>query len=333
MQARRTELSVIYKGQEFSKDILKFLKSFSYKDCASGESDELSLEFADKQGLWLKEWYPKKGDTIEASIKTINWNGDETEENFSCGIFTVDDIQFNGRPISFTLKALSKPIAEAFSATEKTKTWKKASIKAIAEEMTQNAGIELYYEAKNVVIEEIEQSAKTDLSFLYDLCKDNGIAMKAYRQKIVLFDEIEYEARPSIATWKEQDFISWKGNSTIEGTYDGVILSYQSSQKKQPITYKFQPREGNRILKVNESVENMAEAEQKAKAKLREANKTETTLSITKKGDISIVAGSCIMITDLGHFDGKYYVDSVTHDIGSGFTTKCELHKVLEGGY
>ena len=135
--------------------------------------------------------------------------------------------------------------------------------------MTQNAGIELYYEAKNVVIEEIEQSAKTDLSFLYDLCKDNGIAMKAYRQKIVLFDEIEYEARPSIATWKEQDFISWKGNSTIEGTYDGVILSYQSSQKKQPITYKFQPREGNRILKVNESVENMAEAEQKAKAKYK----------------------------------------------------------------
>ena len=45
------------------------------------------------------------------------------------------------------------------------------------------------------------------------------------------------------------------------------------------------------------------------------------------------MAGSCITITDLGHFDGKYYVDSVTHDISSGFTTKCELHKVLEGGY
>lgn len=35
--------------------------------------------------------------------------------------------------------------------------------------MTQNAGIELYYEAKNVVIEEIEQSAKTDLSFIRPL--------------------------------------------------------------------------------------------------------------------------------------------------------------------
>ncbi len=35
----------------------------------------------------------------------------------------------------------------------------------------------------------------------------------------------------------------------------------------------------------------------------------------------------------VGFFDGKYYVDSVTHDISSGFTTKCELHKVLEGGY
>lgn len=63
--------------------------------------------------------------------------------------------------------------------------------------------------------------------------------MKAYRQKIVLFDEIEYEARPSIATWKEQDFISWKGNSTIEGTYDGVILSYQSSQKNSRLPINF----------------------------------------------------------------------------------------------
>lgn len=159
MQARRVELSVIYKGTAFTKDILKFLKSFSYKDCASGESDQLELQFADKDSLWLNDWYPQKGDNIEANIKIINWNGDEKEESFSCGIFTVDDIQFSGRPITFTLKALSKPIADCFSATEKTKTWKKASIKAIAEEMTKNAGIELYYDAKNVVIEEIEHCA------------------------------------------------------------------------------------------------------------------------------------------------------------------------------
>ena len=86
-------------------------------------------------------------------------------------------------------------------------------------------------------------------------------------------------------------------------------------------------------MKINESVENIAEAEQKAKAKLREANKTETTLSITKKGDISIVAGSCVIVIGLGHFDGKYYIDDVTHDLSNGFTTKCELHRVLEGGY
>ena len=182
-------------------------------------------------------------------------------------------------------------------------------------------------------IEEIEQSAKTDLTFLYDICKDNGIAMKAYRQKIILFDEMKYEQKEAIATWKEQDFISWSGNTTIDGTYDGVLLSYQSSQKKQPIIYEFKVREGNRILKINESVENIAEAEQKAKAKLREANKTETTLSITKKGDISIVAGSCVIVIGLGHFDGKYYIDDVTHDLSNGFTTKCELHRVLEGGY
>jgi len=333
LQARHTELSVIYKGEEFSKNILKFLTDFSYKDCACGESDHIELTFVDKEGLWLNDWFPQKGDNIEVNIKVINWQGDEKEEIFSCGIFTVDDIKFSGRPIIFTLGAVSKPIVDCFSATEKTKTWKKVSIKAIAEEMTKNAGIELYYDAKNVAIEEIEQSAKTDLTFLYDICKDNGIAMKAYRQKIILFDEIKYEQKEAIATWKEQDFISWSGNTTIDGTYDGVLLSYQSSQKKQPIIYEFKVREGNRILKINESVENIAEAEQKAKAKLREANKTETTLSITKKGDISIVASSCVIVIGLGHFDGKYYIDDVIHNLSNGFTTKCELHRVLEGGY
>ena len=333
MQSRRTELNVIYKGKQYSNEILKFLTGFTYKDCASGESDCLTLQFADKQALWLNDWFPQKGDNIEASIKTINWNGDEKENIFSCGIFTVDDIQFSGRPIVFTLGAISKPISDAFSAIEKTKTWKKVTIKAIAEEMTRNAEIALYYDAKDILIEEIEQTAKTDLQFLYDICNDNGIAMKAYRQKIILFDEKDYEAKLSIAVWKEQHMISWSGNTTIEGTYDGVILEYQNSQKQKPITYEFKPRKGNRILKINESVENFAEAEQKAKSKLREANKTETTLSITKKGDLNAVAGSCVDITGLGHFDGKYYIDSVTHDIGNGFTTVCELHRVIEGGY
>lgn len=333
MKARRTEIELNYQGTVLNQSILRFLTGFTYKDSASGESDQLELSLSDKDGLWISDWFPQKGDRLQGKIKTINWIQEGEEKVLDCGTFLVDDIQFNGPPRSLTLGGLSIPVKADFSARKKTKTWEKVTINEVAKEIATSAGIGLFYDCEEIQIEETEQSNTTDMNFLYSLCKDYGIAMKVYNDKMILFDEKNYEARPSICTLSEQDFISYNGDTTIYGTYDGVEVTYQSTKQDQVTKYNFQPRGGNRILKINESASSPAEAEKIGKAKLREANKGETTLSITKKGDLRLFSGCCVNVTGMGHFDGKYYIDSLTHTVSSGFTTSCDMHRVLEGGY
>jgi len=333
MQARRTEIELVYQGTALNANILRFLDGFTYKDSASGEADQLELNLSDKEGLWIDSWFPKKGDKVKSAIKTTNWNFDGDKKTFPCGTFMVDEIQFSGRPRTLTLGALSIPMQEGFSATEKTKTWEKVTVQEVAKQIAISAGISLYYECDSIMIDEMEQSKVTDMKFLYDLCQDYGISMKVYNNKMILFDEKKFEKKASICTFVESDFISWGGNTTIYGTYDGVEVSYQSTKKSKAVLYQFHPRKGKRILKCDDSASSLAEAERIGKAKLRKANKEETTFSFTKKGDLRLFGGCCINLKGLGVFDGKYYIDAVSHKVSGGFTTSCELHKVLEGGY
>ncbi len=332
MQARRAEIEIIYNDTSVSKNILKFVTGFSYKDCASGKADQIDITVQDKEGLWIYSWFPKDGDYIKAKIKTINWNKEGDSKLFDCGLFFIDDLSFSGPPNVLSIGALSMP-QNNFSTYEKTQTWEKVTVEQVAKRISDSAGLQLYYDADTVQIESTEQSNKSDMNFLYSLCSDYGLAMKVYNNKIIIFDEMKYESRKSVLTLSKTDLISWNGSASKYGVYDGVELSYSGTSKKETINYSFKVRDGSRILRLNDSVDSVAEAEKVAKAKLRAANKEENKLSISMKGNLNPVSGCCVDIVGLGVFDGKYYVDELTHKLGGGFTTNCELHRVLEGGY
>lgn len=76
----------------------------------------------------------------------------------------------------------------------------------------------------------------------------------------------------------------------------------------------------------------IAEAETLAKKKLREKNKDEVKVSMTLPGNVLLVGGVTVALSGWGTFDGKYFVEQAKHDVGdSGYTTKIDLRKVLEG--
>ncbi len=334
MQARRTEINIIYEGKDISNDILPFLIGLTYTDSASGESDVLDLELMDKDGIWIDSWFPKPGDKISALISVINWKFEGDDKTLNCGTFIVDEISFSGRPRILNLSAISIPAAQDFNDTKKSKTWNKITIKNIAKEMSANAKVELMFLADDVKIDSIEQENTSDMEFLYKLCETYGLAMKVYNEKIVIFDEIDYEKKDSIGILTELSFTSWSGNTTIAGIYDGVKISYQSpTNSKKKLQYEYKVRDGNRILSINKQAKDKKDAEKQAKAELRRANKKETTMHLDLKGALHITAGCCVTIEGLGHFNGKYYVDKAVHNISNGFTTNLELHKVIEGGY
>lgn len=206
----------------------------------------------------------------------------------------------------------------------------KTTLENIGQEVAKRAGIKLYYEAPRIPIEKVEQSEKDDCSFYNELVKLYGFAMKIYKNKIVVFNEATYEKKKSVATLTEQNIEpNWSWNTKLCRTYTGAKYEYTNNDKNQ--TIKVEVGGGNRILKVTDAASNASEAERITLAKINEANKGDTTMSVTMtRANRKIIATSCVTIKGFGKLDGKYYVEKVTWDIGSGCKQKLDLRRVAD---
>ncbi len=325
---RRTALSLSYNGKNVSAAITDQLESFTYTDVASGETDTLAIVLSEIKHKWISAWFPEEEDYIESTIQVKDWNTKGDNRQLKCGKFMIDDFSFRGPPDVYNLNAISCPINSDFASTTKSKTWSKTTLKGIASTIAKNAGITLYYDATAYSIDKLEQSGETDMSFLFRTCENYGLGMKIYNAKLVIFREEDYEKKASIGTIDKKDCESYDLNGTLVGKYHGVIMKYTVAKTNKTYSYEYMASKGNRILKVNEKADSLADAEIKAKAKLRKSNKDARTINLHLKGDIKYVAGTCFDVTGFGKFNGKYYIDKAIHTLTGGYTVNLQMHMV-----
>jgi len=72
-------------------------------------------------------------------------------------------------------------------------------------------------------------------------------------------------------------------------------------------------------------------AMRQAKAVAREKNKMEWTCSLTLVGNVLLVGGVNIQLTNFGVYSGKYSIDEASHSVSGGYTTTVKAHRVLVG--
>ena len=322
-------------------DIVNYVTDFSYTDVADGKSDSISLTLCDIKKEWLGKKRPKKGSRFNAKLILNNYSDKTKRKVFECGSFTIDDISFSGRPLLCNMNGVNIPVSNDFKTLQKTKVWQKTTLKDIAVSIAKSAGVNLVYDADAISIAEIEQSNQEDSSFLYGLCSKYGFGMKVYKQKIVIFDMTRYEKKKAISTITEKDMLSWNANTTIEGTYTGVKFSYtnpvknikgtkksKKGNKKKEVT-KLMIGKNGRLLYLNNQTSGRYDAELQAKAALNTANRKSETMDITIMGGKKFVSTQCIKIKGLKGLDGKYFIDEVKHNLGSGgYVMELNLHKV-----
>ena len=326
-----TKTSLVTKGtpnSQLGKQIEKQATAFSYTDVASGKSDSVSITIADIGMDWLGSLMPKRGASLGASLKLTNWNKEEKTDTFHCGTFILDDISFSGRPLNCVLNGVSVPAMNDFKSLPRTKTWEKTNIEDIATEISKRAGVSLHYEAGTIQIAELEQNKQTDSAFLYSICEKYGLAMKVYNHKIVIFDIVAYEAKAAILTLNEKDMLSWSYNTTVEGTYTGVNLNYTDPDSEDDESIKVTIGSAGRMYEINSQASSQYDAELQAIATVNAANRKIETMEVSIRANIKIVASHCIEIAGLGNANGKYYVDTVKHNIGNGYKMQLTLHKV-----
>lgn len=327
-RARRAAVDITYGHVNITNDIKDSLKTFSYTDMASGESDSISLSLQDRERLWMGSWSPKKGDHISAGAMFHDWDREGDNWAVYCGTFEVDDISMSGPPASCTVSAASAPRSIAFSEEERTKNWEGATVQEIALEIAARAGISLYYEADEIPVRTIEQDRQTDCKFLYSVCEKYGLAMKVFAEKIVIFDEAKYEAAAPVAELKYSDFARYDYKSKLEGTYTGAKIAYSDPGTGEG--HMVTVGGGSRMKEINEEADSAADAQKKAVAALNNANKGDTRFSGTVKARKELVASRCIKISGFGVMDGIYYLDKVVTKIGgSGASSQSfDAHRV-----
>jgi uncharacterized protein len=336
--ARRASLIVNYQGVDISEEINKDLLSFSYTDKASGEADDISITLKDDKQIWLKDWFPSKGDLVTPKIETTNWRSEGDKQLLPCGRFFVDEPGYSGRPGILTLKAISSPSNSNFKDVERSRVWRNITLKAIGQDIAKRAGLSLeFYGNNNPRYSNKEQTEVSDSSFLSELCTEEGVAMKVTDSKIIIFDEKEFEKRESVATLKEwsDTVLNYDFNTSLSNTaYTGVNVKFYDSKIGRNIEFLYMNGEYNKekskIYQLNSQVRTGEEARRLAQKTLRKLNKRENTGTLSVVGNVNLLGGSCVDLEGFGFFSGKYYIESATHSL-SGYETSIEVRKVLEG--
>lgn len=339
-RARRVVPEILYDGIEIG--LSKRCTSISYTDNDEGKVDEITLAFEDRAAEWMMfGWIPEKGHDIDVTLWFTDWTKPGDNQKYHCGNFTVDDLTYTGPPWTCTVKAVSILAESDMQTEQKSKTWENATLKQIVEEKMAiyNMPLEnLYWYGDTPVIAKVEQDKQTDSAFLKQLCEKQGMFLKIYKRGMVVFDKKVYEPRPAKAGFGLSDVepgsLNW--NDTLNGTYTGAILSYtnpnkkKNSDNKQLISIEVGDcSEGARILRLNQHVDDEAEAQRVAIAGLNAANEKGCTVSFKTLANVNMFATDNFLLSGFGRLDGKYYCKSVTHSLSrSGHSMSVSGYKI-----
>lgn len=331
---RKAEAAFKFNGKNVTKTLKNYLESVQYTDVASGSSDQLDIKLQNINANWLGKWYPTKGDKVIGSFIFHNWNKDGKDLSLPLGKFTMDDIRFSGGPMVAQFGCVAVPNDESFRVRERTKTWKGVTIQGIAQEIANRYGLLLKYSAPTIMVNELEQSDKTDCAFLFDLCDKYGISMKVYAGAIAIYDQGAMEQKKAVATLKRTSFVDdhWDFTDTLAGIYTGARISYKSGKDSEEISiylgFKAEDAPGSRVLRISETADSVEDAYYKAAAKVNKSNQDATTISADIFPNPKICAGVTVKVTGMGKANGKYFVDKSTITVGESATKQSiEMHK------
>ena len=326
---RQVAISIKYDGSDgiTSKELQSRIKQFTYEDPASGESDTISVELDNENAYFLKK-IPQKGSKITAEIQLYSWEKLGEKMSISCGTFCCDTKEFSGWPLTCTIGATSVPEKQAFRVTQRSKVWKKTTIKEIANKLCSSYALRLVYDAGTINIAKLEQTDKTDCAFLTELCEKYDLYIKVYAGKVYIYDPVKYEAKKSIKSIKIDDMLQWSYTGSLIGTYTGGTIKYTAGDEEKEYTCKV--GSGSRIYSMSEKVDSLADAKLQITAKINSENRSAETMTCTIEADRKITAGVNITVKGADKIDGKYFVDKVTHtESGDApYTMELTMHKV-----
>lgn len=310
-----------YNEKNITKDVSAYVLSIEYSDYEHGTSDEITITFEDTEKLWQNAWIPSKGDTLRVFI------GYENEKLLNCGLFEIDEIEYDSPPDTLTVKALASAITKPLR-EENSKGYENKTLKQIAQEIAQKHNLTLIGEIDDIKIERITQNQESDLAFLKRIAEEYGYIFKIADGSLVFYKTSKLISEKTAKIIYKNELTSINLREKTSKLYKAVSVTYKNPKTGKIVSATV--RNENCIkgdtLKLDLRCENKQQAILKAKAALDKGNNTiEGSIQIV--GTPYLAAGINIELKDIGYFSGKYHVKEAKQVINkySGYTTNLEV--------
>lgn len=312
---------LFYEKKDITKDVSPYVTSIEYTDAEHGESDEIQITFEDTEKIWQGAWIPSKGDCLRLYI------GYEGEKLLNCGIFEIDELEFETPPDTITVKGIAtnitKPLREKNSVGYENKT-----LKQIAQEIANKHNLNLIGEVADVRVDRITQNKTRDLEFLSKLAEQYGYIFKISENNLVFYDVQKLKGTKAIQIFYRSDLSKINLKEKTSQTYKSVQVSYYDPKKKKTVkaSAKNENVKKGDTLKITVRCSDRKQAVLKAKAALKTAD-DKIEGSIELPGNPYLISGLNIELKGIGHFSGKYHIKNARHSIdkSSGYKTSCEV--------
>ncbi len=323
------KIKITLNGTDITRDIEPYLKSFSYEDVLSGETDSIDIELADRAHLFLSDWFPPLAATISVTLI-------KEKEQIFLGDFELDEISYAMPPSTIKIKANSCPQKSALRQVNQSRAWENCLLSQIAKDIAADADAQLIYQTEyDPKISRAEQGSQSAMNFLEKLCAKYFLSLKFTDNQLVIFETETLEKAETVATLTPENVTHFNARSTLSEIYKSCEVSYRHGKKSENFTATAQDKSktAGKVLKINKKVESVAEAERLAKNELKQKNKDELKVDVEVRGDFIYSAGMTIQLVNFGVFDGKYLIEKAKHEVRRGYECRLELRKTLEGNY
>jgi phage protein D len=276
---------------------------------------------------------------MTVTITQVNQSFGGKDLTLNCGSFELDEVALKGPPQIVTLRGTALPYGSTLRKTKHTRAWENVTLYGIAKAIAKtNDYSVLYLTNKTVKYTRKQQTNQTYITFLQKLCTAAGLSLKVTSSTIVIFDQTEYESKTEVRTLKRGDgtYSSYDFKTSLSDTGYSCCHVCWTTGTGTTIEYTYVPSgfkkdEDNMLEVTDEPVATKAEAKLLAMARLREANKGETTGSITMPGDVTLCAGLTVKVSGFGDYSGKYIIEEAKHTISKsgGYKTTITIRQVI----
>lgn len=336
MFTRHVGVKIFIEGVDVTNDLSGHLKSITYEDVLSGETDTIELEFEDAARIFTSSWFPTRGSTLRVELYRENWQSDRELETLNLNLFEVDEVQNSYPPNVCKLKGNSCPQNSALRQMDESKSWEDVKLSQIAFDIAAAAGVALFYDTTHdPTIKRAEQSELSRLAFLEKICADQGLAVKIANGTLAVFDEEKYEQQEPVSqiVYGFSTVKKFSATATLTEIYKACEVVYKHGQKDEKIQARFEDssKSDGKTLKVNQRIEDQSEADRLARKKLREKNREEVKVQLTLVGRFEYLSGQVVELVNHGFYSGRYLIERARHKVGDGYEVDLELRRCLNG--